>query len=77
MKEWVEELKNIDAPTPEVLASKPALKLLPFYESLIDGQGALSVPLEMKQTKAASATMRSLSPITTDMMMSWLRQWAF
>ena len=77
MAQWIEELKQITAPTAEDLANKPALKLLGFYQSLVEGQGALSVPLEKEHTKAASTTMRSLSPITPDMMANWLKQWAF
>lgn len=77
MEQWVEELKKFTAPTPEDLSNKPALKLLGFYQSLVEGEGALSVPLEKQYTKAASPTMRSLSPITPKMMENWLRQWAF
>lgn len=77
MEKWVEELKQTVSLTPDDLASKPALKLLPFYQSLVEGEGALSVPLEMENTKVASATMRSLSPITPAMMANWVRQWAF
>lgn len=77
MEQWIEELKQIKSPTREDLANKPALKLLSFYQSLVEGQGVLSVPLEIEHTKAASATMRSLPPITPDMMANWLKQWAF
>lgn len=77
IEQWIEELKEIKAPTPEDLANKPALKLLHFYQGLAEGQGTLSVPLEIKHTKAASATMRSLPPISPDMMANWLKQWAF
>ena len=48
-----------------------------FYRSLIEGEGALSVPLSLERAKAASATMRSLSPTTPNLMMNWLKQWAF
>jgi len=77
MKQWIEELELIASPTDEDLANKPALNLLEFYRSLIEGEGALSVPLSLEKEKAASATMRSLTPITTDLMMNWLKQWAF
>lgn len=77
MEQWIEELRQIKSPTTEDLAGKPALTLLEFYQSLVEGQGALSVPLEMERTKAASPTMRSLPPITPDMMANWLKQWAF
>ena len=77
MEQWVKELNKTTTPTPEDLTNKPALKLLGFYQSLVEGEGALSVPLEKQYTKAASPTMRSLSPITPKMMENWLRQWAF
>lgn len=77
MVQWIEELKQIENPTPQDLTDKPALKLLGFYQSLVEGEGALSAPIDIRNTKAASATMRSLSPITPDMMVNWLKQWNF
>lgn len=77
MESWIAELKQIKNPQPEDLSTKPALKLLDFYQSLVEGQGALSVPIEMKQAKAASKTMGSLLPITPCMMANWLNQWDF
>lgn len=77
MKDWIEELDQVRAVIPEDLAHKPALKLLEFYRSLIEGQGALSVPLSMENTKLASASMRSMPPITPDLMGTWLKQWSF
>jgi len=79
MEAWVQELQHIKTPTADDLLSKPALKLLPFYESLVEGGdlAALSVPLDVRNTKAASATMRVLPPITPDMMVTWLNQWGF
>ena len=77
MKHWIEELERISSPSDEDLANKPALKLLDFYRSLVEGEGALSVPLSLEQARAASRTMRSLTPITPDLMMNWLKQWGF
>ncbi|KAJ5098005.1 hypothetical protein N7532_005006 [Penicillium argentinense] len=77
MKEWVDELKEIKNPSPKDLVEKPALKLIGFYQSLVEGEGVLSVPLELEHTKAASETMRSLPSITPAMMENWLKQWAF
>ncbi|KAL4899350.1 male sterility protein-domain-containing protein [Aspergillus multicolor] len=81
MEQWVEDLKLIQAPTARELASKPALKLLGFYEGLIgsveNGVGSLSVPLDTTNIKGASATMQSLSSITPEMLSNWLQQWAF
>lgn len=79
MEAWLQELQRTKAPTAQDLLNKPALKLLPFYESLVEGGdlAALSVPLDVRNTKAASATMRALPPITPNMMATWLNQWGF
>ncbi|KAL4794339.1 hypothetical protein BDV19DRAFT_390398 [Aspergillus venezuelensis] len=77
MEQWIAELGTIELRSPSDLDSKPALKLLDFYESLVAGQGALSVPLECERAKNASYTMRALKPISADMMGNWLRQWGF
>lgn len=79
MEAWVQELQRIESLTAEELLGKPALKLLPFYDSLVAGKGqaALSVPLDVRNTKAASATMRELPAISPDMMATWLKQWRF
>ncbi|KAL4966920.1 uncharacterized protein BDV14DRAFT_170376 [Aspergillus stella-maris] len=77
MEQWITELRTIESPSPSDLDSKPALKILDFYESLVAGQGALSVPLECERAKEASHTMRVLQPISTDMMSNWLKRWDF
>lgn len=79
MESWVQELHQIKYPSAEDLESKPALKLMPFYESLVAGGGlaALSVSLDVRNTNAASATMRALPRISPDMMATWLNQWGF
>jgi len=77
MKDWIEELERIEKPSAEGLAAKPALKLLDFYKSLVQGEGALSVPLSMERTKEASVTMQGLGPISGELMGNWLKQWGF
>lgn len=77
MSEWIEELERIEKPTAEDLAAIPALKLLGFYKSLVQGEGALSVPLCVERTKEASRTMQGLGAISEKLMGNWLRQWGF
>ncbi|EEQ29776.1 putative NRPS-like protein biosynthetic cluster [Microsporum canis] len=77
MENWIEELENIQNPSDQDISTKPALKLLPFYKSLVEGEGALSVPISMERAKEASRTMRSMEPISADLMATWLRQWQF
>ncbi|KAF3480832.1 ochratoxin A non-ribosomal peptide synthetase [Arthroderma uncinatum] len=77
MKDWVEELERVEKPSARDISTKPALKLLPFYRSLVEGEGALSVPISVEKTIEASQTMRSMGPISADLMANWLRQWQF
>ena len=65
------------APPKPKVAAKPALKLLDFYRSLLRGDGHPSASIELKKTKAASVTVRTLDPIGEDLMENWLTQWAF
>lgn len=77
---WVNELAQLAATNPPEaeVAAKPALKLLDFYRGLLSTQGGgLSSPMEQRQTKEGSATMRSLGRIDEALMENWLRQWAF
>ncbi|KAJ5678651.1 acetyl-CoA synthetase-like protein [Penicillium macrosclerotiorum] len=75
---WVAELESIQNPTSADVNEKPALKLLPFYRGLVEeGHAAMSVPLDVQRAKDASATMRSMGPISPQLMLNWLEQWRF
>lgn len=75
---WVAELESIQNPTSADVAEKPALKLLGFYRGLADeSHAAMSVDLDVQRAKEASATMRSLQPISASLMSNWLQQWRF
>ncbi|KAE8335493.1 hypothetical protein BDV24DRAFT_156005 [Aspergillus arachidicola] len=77
MSEWVTELESITNPSPAEVAAKPALKLIGFYQGLVEGEGALSAPIEVEKTKEASITMKSMRPISIELMANWLNQWSF
>ncbi|KAF9894311.1 hypothetical protein FE257_007814 [Aspergillus nanangensis] len=74
---WVAELEKITTPSSADLASKPALKLLDFYRGLQEEGSALSVALDVRRAKEASASMRTLGPVSAQLMGNWLRQWGF
>ncbi|KAJ5550638.1 hypothetical protein N7535_001416 [Penicillium sp. DV-2018c] len=74
---WVSELESIRNPNSADIASKPALKLLDFYRALQDKNGALSVALDVRRAREASARMRALGPISASLMENWLQQWQF
>lgn len=76
--DWVAELKNIKTPTSQDVVDKPALKLLPFYKALADESTvAISVPLDVGRSQAMSNTMKSLEPVSAQLMSNWLEQWQF
>ncbi|KAK2861154.1 putative NRPS-like protein biosynthetic cluster [Arthroderma sp. PD_2] len=75
MKDWITELERIEKPSALDISTKPALKLLPFYRSLVEGEGALSVPISVEKARGASQAMRSMEPISAGLMANWLRQW--
>lgn len=77
LSEWIKGLEGITNPSAEDISSKPALKLLDFYRGLVEGEGMLSAPIELTETKGASKTMRSLGPISGELIANWLRQWEF
>ncbi|KAJ6102213.1 hypothetical protein N7486_004640 [Penicillium sp. IBT 16267x] len=76
LAEWVGELEKIEKPTAVDVAQKPGLKLLDFYKSLLS-ENSLVTKLEVKRTQEASATMRTLGPISVALMSNWLQQWRF
>jgi len=74
---WVADLENIPNPTNVEIAEMPALKLLSFFRGLQDEGSVMSPVMDVRRAKEASATMRSLGPISVSLMQSWLRQWQF
>ncbi|TQB68175.1 hypothetical protein MPDQ_003886 [Monascus purpureus] len=75
--DWIRELESIQDPSAEEIAAKPGIKILDFYRALLDGEGALSAPIEVGDTKQASPTMGALGPISAELMGNWLNQWNF
>lgn len=75
--DWIRELESIQDPSAEEIAAKPGVKILDFYRALLDGEGALSAPIEVGDTKQASPTMGALGPISAELMGNWLNQWNF
>lgn len=51
----------------------PAAKLVTFYKFLVEAE--MQVPLDTKHSEEASRTLRTMPPITGEMMARWLRRW--
>lgn len=70
-QKWVELLEKSED---EASTDKnPAAKLVTFYKFLVEAE--MQVPLETKHSEEASRTLRTMTPITGEMMARWLRRW--
>lgn len=73
LQSWVESLGEMDAGNVE---NRPAYKLLGFYERLSRRNGHDSVPrFETDKASEVSPTFRSLGPIDSSLMQTWIDQW--
>ncbi|KAI9729228.1 MAG: putative NRPS-like protein biosynthetic cluster [Cirrosporium novae-zelandiae] len=72
---WVHALEEVRNPTPEDFETKPALKILSFYQGALNGAKESGVPMSVERTKEASRTMREIKPIDGELMENWLKQW--
>ena len=59
------------------MGKNPGIKLLDFYGSMGQEGAEDEVMLETEQTRAASESMKKLTPVGKDWMETWLGQWAF
>ena len=73
---WIKELKASarSSHTVQDLQANPALKLIGFYENLLNVDNA-SAGLETKQSERASSTLRELGPIRGEWVTKWMDQW--
>lgn len=58
----------------EAFAANPAMKLLTFFKSLLSDEGRIGT-FELKQSMAASDTMRSLNSMRMDCLEAWIEGW--
>ena len=75
-KKWLQTLKASarEATTEETLEANPAVKLIDFYEDLLD-DGNRIPKLETKETEKASPGLRAVGPVQGEWMVKWIRQW--
>ncbi|KAI5861204.1 putative NRPS-like enzyme [Durotheca rogersii] len=58
-----------------VASFNPAMKLLDFYREGLWSLGAASNPMSVECALAASATLREMSPVGTEWMRKWIKEW--
>ncbi|KAI2626807.1 hypothetical protein GGS21DRAFT_529260 [Xylaria nigripes] len=68
---WIDALRESASRT-EDIASNPAIKLLDFYESLID---PVMTFLSTEHTVRSSPTLATVGPVGDDLMNNWMTQW--
>ncbi|KAI0860092.1 NAD(P)-binding protein [Xylaria cubensis] len=73
LEAWTDALRDSASKTDNI-AANPAIKLLDFFESLVD-TGATSLSTE--STVQISPTLSTIGPVKDDWMDNWLTQWGF
>ena len=73
---WVKTLRTSakGAATEEAIRVNPAIKLLNFYEGLLD-QGQVMPRLDTRQTEKVSPSLGALGPVRSEWMAKWIEQW--
>lgn len=75
--EWVLRLEariSVETISAEALAANPAMKLLPFFKSLLFDDGEIGT-FELSRSLAASSTMKTLRPLVRDCLEAWVEGW--
>ena len=77
LPKWIDLLKEVDSNDANELASKPAVKILEFYEQAASAAAEPRQTFETKNGITNSKTMADLEPINEGLMDLWLSQWNF
>jgi thioester reductase-like protein/acyl-CoA synthetase (AMP-forming)/AMP-acid ligase II len=75
--EWFNRLQSsfdADVADDEALSANPAVKLLPFFESLLSNED-LTGNFDVSRSTASSKTMQSLGSIRADCLEAWINGW--
>ncbi|KAI0478019.1 hypothetical protein F4859DRAFT_520911 [Xylaria cf. heliscus] len=70
---WIDALRDSASKT-EDIARNPAIKLVDFFESLVDTGATF---LSTEHTIHMSPTLLSVGPVKNDWMENWMNQWGF
>ncbi|KAF9880148.1 hypothetical protein CkaCkLH20_02102 [Colletotrichum karsti] len=76
--EWVQRLEASRTANNALGAERnPGLKLLDFYRGVSQGDENTTKEFITKRTVASSPALRSVGPITPELMIHWCKQWKF
>ena len=76
LKEWVEALSKSAVATKDIDVN-PGIRLLDFYDSLLDKSKCASPTFETAYTVSQSRELAGLEAVKPEWMKSWLEQWNF
>lgn len=80
-QEWVKLLKAsselaVNGSAEEFVHKNPGVKLLDFYESLLNEDGfAKTLKMETKETLESNESLRGLGPIHNEWVQGWIKGW--
>jgi thioester reductase-like protein len=76
LQEWVDALRaSIPSTHSEDVGRNPAVHLVDFYQELVTATRAISLDTAVSAT--VSPSLAGLSPITPELVETWMRQWSF
>lgn len=76
-REWFHKLEAsfaVDSTDPGALSANPAVKLLPFFESLLSEEDLTGV-FDVSRAMSSSSTMRTLELVDSSCLEAWVRGW--
>ncbi|KAI8945650.1 hypothetical protein F4801DRAFT_114075 [Xylaria longipes] len=73
LETWIDALRESASRTEDIVTN-PAIKLLDFFESLVDTEATF---LSTEHTIHMSPTLSSVGPVKDDWMDNWMNQWGF
>ncbi|KAI9811859.1 MAG: putative NRPS-like protein biosynthetic cluster [Pycnora praestabilis] len=77
LADWVDLLQSLDASDKQELETKPALKILDFFEGLERASAKEKLAYDTTHGRTTSRTMAELAPVSPEAMEVWLDQWKF
>ncbi|KAL8650254.1 MAG: hypothetical protein Q9226_005223 [Calogaya cf. arnoldii] len=75
LEAWLKKLSALDPDDPSVIKQYPAIKILPFFETLRDQEG--QIRYATANGVRDSPTMAAMKSIDGDAMGKWMREWGY
>lgn len=80
MQDWIMELEMTDSNDKDAVASRPAVKILDFFQDVKHRQGvtiAKGAIYSTDRAKMSSKTFQGLSSVQDEWVLRWLKDWGF